>query len=252
MMRDSLSTAILRTLQAGRRQLSDEALASVAAFVRSQKSRGETFVNRGGKSDLYYTMFGWMLCYALQLSSDKNERKAYLDTFRDTTTLDELHLTVLTVCRLLDRLLSLPHFVPDSVLALLADDTPLRTFFETYQHHGSGGGTNAWAARLVTGSYREALTSAGEKALLTERLLDMQHESGGFLAHEASVMPDMLSTAVATFALKQVQVAPRYDVRPFVEAHWLDDGSFGATLLDEHGDVEYEFYGLLALGSLAN
>lgn len=242
MMRDSLSTAILRTLQAGRRQLSDEALASVAAFVRSQKSRGETFVNRGGKSDLYYTMFGWMLCYALDIDTNGAKRKVYLQSI-DESRLDALHLTVLTLCKMLDRLLSLPRFMPDAVLRMMADDEPLRRFFETYQQHGSGGGTNAWAARLVTATTTDAS--------LTERLLSMQHELGGFRAHEGVAMPDMLSTAVALFALYQTGVTPCYDVRPFVEAHWQEDGSFAATLLDEHGDVEYEFYGLLTLGSLA-
>lgn len=238
---ESLSYRLLQTLKRGTESLSQEAWQQVCRYVMSQRDENEAFVNRGGQTDLYYTLFGWMLCYALGISSDSTRRKAYLATF-DKERLDQLHQTVLTLCTMLDRMLSLPRFTPDAVLRLMADDAPLRTFFETYQRHGSGGGTNAWAARLVA--------ATAPDADLVNRLLAMQHESGGFLAHEGSAMPDMLSTAVATFALSRLKVQPRFDVSPFVEAHWMADGSFAATLLDEHGDAEYEFYGLLTIGSI--
>jgi hypothetical protein len=237
----SVSYHLLQTLKRGAERLGDEARQQVCRYVMSQRDESEAFMNRGGRADLYYTLFGWMLCYALGISSDGSRRKAYLATF-DTPRLNELYQTVLTLCRMLDRLLSLPRFTPDAVLRLAADDEPLQRFFVTYQRHGSGGGTNAWAARLVTAD--------GADAALRQRLLDMQHESGGFLAHEGAPMPDLLSTAVAVFALSQQHVSLPYDVHPFIEAHWQEDGSFVATLLDEYGDVEYMFYGLLAIGSL--
>lgn len=237
----STSYHLLQTLKRGAERLSDEARQQVCRYVTSQRDKSEAFMNRGGRADLYYTLFGWMLCYALGIRSDDIRRKSYLSTF-DATRLNELHQTVLTLCRTLDRLLSLPRFTPDTVLRLAADDEPLQRFFASYQRHGSGGGTNAWAARLVTADRADAA--------LVQRLLDMQHESGGFLAHEGAPMPDMLSTAVALFALSQQDVSLPCDVRPFLEAHWQKDGSFAATLLDDRGDVEYVFYGLLAIGSL--
>ena len=237
----SISYHLLLTLKRGTEILSDEARQQVCRYVMSQRDKSEAYMNRGGRADLYYTLFGWMLSYALGISSDGNQRKAYLATFY-ACRLDELHQTVLTLCQMMDRLLSLPRFTPAAVLRLAADDEPLQRFFASYQRHGSGGGTNAWAARL--------LTADGGDAALVQRLLDMQHESGGFLAHEGAPLPDLLSTAVALFALSQQHVCLPYDVHPFIEAHWQEDGSFAATLLDEYGDVEYVFYGLLAIGSL--
>lgn len=237
----SISYHLLQTLKRGAERLSDEARRQVCHYVMSQRDKSEAFMNRGRQPDLYYTLFGWMLCYALGISSDGDHRKAYLATF-DTNRLNNLYQTVLTLCQMLDRLLSLPRFTPDSVLRLLADDEPLRRFFEAYQRHGSGGGTNAWAARLTMAD--------GDDAVLVQRLLAVQHESGGFLAHENAPMPDLLSTAVALFALSLQSVSLPYDVHPFIEAHWQEDGSFVATLLDEYGDVEYVFYGLLAIGSI--
>ena len=241
-MNSELTYHLLQTLRQGTERLGDEALLRICQFVKGQRMSDEAFMNRRGQADLYYTMFGWMLCYALSIPSDRNKRKSFLKTI-DTERLDTLHQTVLTLCYMLDKLLSLPSFTPDAILKLMADDKPLQQFFESYQQHGSGIGTNAWAAKSV-------MTTEGDAALLTGKILSMQHESGGFLAHEGVAMPDMLSTAVALFALQEQGISPRYDATPFIEAHWLEDGSFVATLLDHQSDVEYVFYGLLSLGSL--
>jgi hypothetical protein len=78
---------------------------------------------------------------------------------------------------------------------------------------------------------------------------------GGFRADPDTELPDMLSTAVALFALKVcgVDMTPYQSrARHFIEDHWLPDGSFSATLFDDVGDCEYAYYGLLALGAIAD
>lgn len=232
---------LLQTLRQSTQRLSPEAFSLVARYVESQRVEGEAFKDRGGKADLYYTLFGWMLVYALGIPSDRQQRKAFLDGV-NIQRLDDLHQTVYKLCSLLDKLLSLPKFTPDAVLRIFANDEALNQFFTAYQRHGSGGGTNAKAARLAN--------ATKATADLTEPLLAMQDETGGFRAHAGAPFPDLLSTSVAVFALHLHHIAPRYDVKPFIEAHWQDDGCFAASLLDGFGDVEYEFYGLLALGSI--
>ncbi len=81
-------------------------------------------------------------------------------------------------------------------------------------------------------------------------LRDLQNSLGGFRAVADSPVPDLLSTATALFMLHCYGVEPKYSAEDFVEAHWLDSGGFSATLLDELSDVEYTFYGLLALGAI--
>jgi len=79
--------------------------------------------------------------------------------------------------------------------------------------------------------------------------------SGGFKADPQAKLPDMLSTSVALFALKicNADISSFQKMsRQFVEDHWMPDGSFSATLLDEQGDCEYTYYGLLALGALSD
>jgi hypothetical protein len=122
--------------------------------------------------------------------------------------------------------------------------------------------------RVETGGYgnikgsRQAMVNATVAALAVKGQLcgyradddvkflhSLQDESGGFYAGYSSPVPDLLSTATALFMLKCYGVAPRVNANDFIDAHWLPSGGFCATLPDETCDVEYTFYGLLALGA---
>lgn len=78
--------------------------------------------------------------------------------------------------------------------------------------------------------------------------------AGGFKADQNSPLPDLLSTAVALFALRVCGTDMqkyRQSSREFITNHWLENpGCFTGTLADETGDCEYTYYGLLALGSI--
>ncbi len=82
-------------------------------------------------------------------------------------------------------------------------------------------------------------------------LQGLQQESGGFAAAADSPIPDLLSTATALFMLRCYNMQPEISPLDFIDAHWLDSGGFSATLLEETSDVEYTFYGLLALGTMS-
>ena len=81
-------------------------------------------------------------------------------------------------------------------------------------------------------------------------LRDTQDETGGFKAGRGAPVPDILSTATTLFLMGCYDIRPVRPVHDFIEAHWLDSGGFSATLLEDSSDVEYVFYGLLALGAL--
>lgn len=80
-------------------------------------------------------------------------------------------------------------------------------------------------------------------------LCQRQHPSGGFYASDMAPIPDLLSTAVALFTLRLIG-AKAVDASDFIQVHWLDSGGFAPTLYDDYSDVEYVFYGLLALGTV--
>lgn len=225
-------------IEQGRKMLGDEASALICRYVESQRTENEAFINRGGKEELYYTMFGWMLCRALGLKSVSRKRKTFLQNV-DKTNLDDRHRAVYRLCRGLHLLWQMPRPFADGIHGIVGDGGVLADFFASYLQHGSGTGANAWAVATLAGR-REA----------TEKLLALQDVSGGFRAHDGAPFPDLLSTAVALFALAEYGLCPSYGSRDFIRAHWLPDGGFAPTLFDDRSDVEYVFYGLLALGSV--
>jgi hypothetical protein len=84
-------------------------------------------------------------------------------------------------------------------------------------------------------------------------LISFASESGGFRAFQHLEQADMLSTAVALFALKNADC----DIRiltpgclDFIQQNFVD-GAFLSGDGDQTADLEYTFYGLLALGALA-
>ena len=64
-MKTTISTRLMHTLYGGKKRLGSEALLRLSCFVESQKTEGDTFVNKRGEVDLYYTSFGWLLSYVL-------------------------------------------------------------------------------------------------------------------------------------------------------------------------------------------
>ena len=85
-------------------------------------------------------------------------------------------------------------------------------------------------------------------------LLAQIHPEGGFKAMPGAPLPDLLSTAVALHALDGMQVsfaAHKDSLLDFVDTLWSADGGFHGHWADDALDVEYTYYGLLALGHLA-
>ncbi len=85
-------------------------------------------------------------------------------------------------------------------------------------------------------------------------LLAQQHPGGGFLAAPGAPLPDLLSTAVALHALDGMQVsfaAFKESLLDYIDTLWSAEGGFHGHWAEDILDVEYTYYGLLALGHLA-
>jgi len=78
--------------------------------------------------------------------------------------------------------------------------------------------------------------------------------SGGILAFPQAPVPDLLSTAVALHALDGLQVnfqSKKEKMLDFIDSLWTAEGGFHGSWEDDDLDIEYTYYGLLALGHLA-
>ena len=210
--------------------MTPEAQQTVQAFVASQKT-ANGYMNAGGHEDAYYGQFGRVL-------------EAVFSPFK-----------VL-------RLPKQPLVVKES----MGRDTIYGQFFAflekdmRFDTKGLELGENACRTSRPSPSFSPGTNAVccilamqyqmGEQldTAQVEWLQQRQDETGGFYASEVAPIPDMLSTAVALFTLRLIGAEFR-DATQFIQAHWLDNGGFAPTLLDDYSDVEYVFYGLLALGT---
>ncbi len=84
-----------------------------------------------------------------------------------------------------------------------------------------------------------------------EWLKEQIQPHGGFLAGENVPVADVLSTATSLFALEitgEVSDEIKSKAVEFVNLHWDDSGGFFGSIADQIPDLEYTFYGLLAIG----
>jgi prenyltransferase beta subunit len=113
------------------------------------------------------------------------------------------------------------------------------------------GSTNA-AAAAITLLHQLNMPVNGSSATW---LLKQIHADGGFLAMPLAPIPDLLSTATALHALACLDAALPAPAKErcldFLDSLWTAEGGFHGHWADDHLDIEYTFYGLLALGHLA-
>ena len=204
-------------LRKGWKRLNKDAQQQVRQYLLSQR-RAEGYLNAGGQVDAYYTQFGKVL-----------------EAVQSPIKVLWLPKKPLVVKESMGR-----DTIYGQFFAFLSGDSYIIPQTSDIKHLTSTAACCILAMQHQTG---EALDTA-----LISWLKERQDETGGFRASEVSPVPDLLSTAVALFTLRLIGEQPQSASR-FIEAHWLDMGSFAPTLLDEYSDVEYLFYGLLALGS---
>lgn len=291
MIRNTISARLFRTLQKGKEQLSAEALSRISDFVESCRTEEDSFIDKSGKPDLYYTLFGWTLSYLLGIKISAEKMDLYLSN-QNRGSLDLIHYAAYMRCRMIRLMMKegkaglllrslfstnikalndfrgLPHDDRQSpytqfVWLSLLEDAGQRIkekysmihSLEDYHLPGGGYMNTKDGLTATTNATVAALAIKGELAGYRENedilyLRNRQDASGGFTAAEVSPIPDLLSTATALFMLSCYGIKPNYPARDFIETHWQDSGGFSATLLDEKSDVEYTFYGLLALGAI--
>lgn len=209
--------------------MTPDAQRAMRIFVASQKT-AHGYMNAGGHEDAYYGQFGQVL-------------EAVFSPFRLPAT--GIHLSV-PESRKQDT-------VYGRFFVFLEQEMKFSTRCAKFRDKSfcalptslSGSTTNAVCCVLAMQHQMGMQSDETYVKWLQQR----QDESGGFRASEEAPIPDLLSTAVALFTLRLLG-ATVGDAMPFVQAHWLESGGFAPTLLDDYSDVEYIFYGLLALGCL--
>lgn len=317
----NINQQILTSLIKAKSQLSNEALESIKSFINSQKHAKGGFINRSGKTDPYYSIFGLTLSYVFNVPVDYKHEVEFLNKWKQNNSIDFIHaISILQCSYLLEAIklsqkfehiasaLSKSWIIQQSIGFQLAKR--IRKNYKDLlllvaNHKSESGGyhhvneqtsssvyanflvyclfedlhfSRLWRKtiaksclnlQLADGSFvnhpesKEGITSNTAAALMlihqenfeddmaSKWLKSMQITNGGFLAGKQVPIADTLSTATALFALKSANKSNGIQITKaieFVNLHWSENGGFFGSIADQHPDIEYTFYALLAIG----
>jgi hypothetical protein len=286
--------------------LDEQGQTEVFQFLKSQQNADGGFKDRGGRSDLYYSLFG-MLILESEVRSQKSEvekansRESFSEFVEEQPVTRNLQLITESKEMLkwfIQRQSSneVSGFIEQCCLALLQKELRInriqrtktllkltRSFWkERYSINLSYRSfvlfltldavlpfrgllqrfSGKMLSRVDVNEHSPCSEIAAKVFLLKmlgkdgsdeqQLLRSFASESGGFRAFQHLEQADMLSTAVALFALKNADCDIRVltpDCLDFIQQNF-NNGAFLSGDGDQTTDLEYTFYGLLALGVL--
>ena len=263
----SIEKILLKSFEILDKQTLNEIETKTTSFVTA----GGAFCDRACKSDLYYSLFGMFVWEPFNQGQINQKLKVYIQNI-DFRTLEDVHffsysiifsrlkadfLTKTQLKRHLKKLLSnrktnsdYQLFMGFLALYYLQDYLGI---FNLLSRINPGRGNNDLPCPVRAAELILAKIKGLQTIRLQEQIMQFFYKGGSFKALKNSHTGDLLSTAVALFALKFADADLR-SIKPacleYIDSLY-SDGSFTATQLDNETDIEYTFYGLLALGSLA-
>ncbi len=254
--------------------LHDDSISDLQKFVRSRQHSSGGFVDRAGNPDLYYTLFGFYLAKALGLYELLIASGNYAKNVCRNNTPDGVHLQCAAIIiselsedkrpikalrkeirrNLAGRMNKQPEYSAFVTLLTCLHTGDYLAVLKVMRHlkqleeNDKLPSTVIAALVVINSSFNRPVEN------LIKKLLDYYDTNGGFKAVKAAPVTDMLSTAVSLYALRYagydlIKIKP--ECMGFIDSHFIDDGFF-SNILDRDPDIEYTFYGLLALGSLAD
>ena len=254
----------LKTCSAGFARMTDEAQNALRGVVQLMQKPDGLFPDRNGHGDLYYTLFGLCLAFVSDAKIDRDTCEKALERMAPA---DLVHRAALAHSRNLLKLMNLPRAIrklPFSAPKLDFPDLPDSAFpqgdrfspYSCFLRNDTSADLTPY--RLQNGLYSNLKGSEEYGVAATAAALCLHPDETTAAALAGLQNPDgtfpggdLLSAAVALYALKRAGRKPDYDVRGFLSGCFRADGLFGAVPGDPSGDLEYTVYGLLAMGATA-
>jgi prenyltransferase beta subunit len=172
----------------------------VAGFLRARVNPDGGFQDRAGVSDLYYTVFGLDALTALQEPLPVEHTAAYLQTFRDSSALDFVHVACLA------RAWAALRRPPPAALAdeLIARIEGCRSDDGGYATTPGAAHGSAYAAYLALGAYQDLGRALPAGAALVESLQRLHAADGSYGNHPGMLSGMTTTTAAAILVLRQL------------------------------------------------
>ncbi len=264
---------LIATVHSGFLALDETVQKEIRLFIQSQQDEKGGFVDRAGMPDLYYSLFGLWLSMATEQIDIQNKLKNFvndlnvsdskspvedlalllikseLDSNSKKRSISSIIKTVLKKGRTIE--LSYQFFLISLAIDAVGKNKRRYYFFARiclFFYKPKGAIPCSLNAALV---YARMMLGLNARSM-QKKLETFSLNTGGFKAFETVKTADSLSTGVALFVLKETAydmrlIAPR--CLDFIQSNY-SEGAFLSGDGDQTKDLEYTFYGLLALGSL--
>jgi len=253
--------------------LDENAANGFKTYITGSIHHSGGFVDKAGKPDLYYTLFGVFLAEAFELRDVLKATAEYVEhEIRNTEPVGvNLHCASILISKYsFDKKLkrnlqkkirtNLDHGlikqpVYGMFLTLLACyySGDIMGLLKVKKHLHNLSGNEILPSTVIAAMTVLQHIFGQPTADLINKLHDFYDSRGGFRAVKTAPVPDLLSTAVTLYAYYFTQQDLRTikpDCLSFIDS-LHHEGGFGANILDPEPDIEYTFYGILGLGSLA-
>jgi hypothetical protein len=248
------------------------AIETLKEYVKSTQTQSGGFADKAGKADIYYTLFGHYLADALELKEMIPSIGNFVETRIRQNNLSDIHLycAAILYARLGNDQLqvkTLREKVRYRIKEQLNKQPGYGAFLNLLTCYYLQDYKNLYHIRKQLGAFNMhtsmpcpvvaallILQRSFDKPVneLKKAVLSFYRANGGFNATQEAPVPDLLSTGVALYALRFAGADLRRikpDCFDFVDFLYKD-GGFGGNVIDRDPDIEYTFYGLLALGAL--
>ncbi len=253
--------------------LDSEMISEIRSFILSKQTSEGGFADRGGKTDLYYTLFGYYIAEALSVSGVMEPLKKYIKEQVTTNNLSGvyLHCGAILYAKLIGKDHMTEKMRKQIVAGLRKTDSKQPEYSGFLAMLALYYLEDFYSIQRVVNQYKRSfkpeahpcpvtaatailLGMAGNQNTgIADVLKTFYRNNGGFAAVHHAPSEDLLSTGVSLYALQFLDTDLRLikpDCLIFVDGLY-DGGGFRSTRSDYLTDVEYTFYGLLALGSLS-
>lgn len=265
---------LISYLRKGFEVLDDKAQNELFRFLQESQHKDGGFKDRAEFPDLYYSLFGCWMAQATDQKDLLQNLRQYIASQQETELgiVERMALILIrsdlnkqskkySIIRLFKMLrrdgknlnLSYQFFLFTLVIDTVGKSQNLFYFFARivlFFYHPKNDLPCSLFAALVFARKKVGLSVRKQQ----QQLLDFAIENGGFKAFHHVQNSDMLSTGVALFSLVETDADLRL-LKPATLDFIQNNYSTGAFLSgdgDHTRDLEYTFYGLLALGSLVN
>jgi hypothetical protein len=259
--RNSIEDVLARSVMI----LDSQTIIEIKSFIKDQQTSTGGFADRGGNSDLYYSLFGCYVAEALGIDEIKPMLKEYVIKVISAENLSGVNLKCALILHAKlfgDRTLPSHLLRNDTLTAQYADFINMLAYYYSEDFISLYRVMRKLKARNTSTELPCSVTAAnliirectGKNYEEPWKQMQAFYRNGSFLAFSKAPLGDLLSTGVALYALRfagsdMSLIKP--DCLMYIDLLY-SCGGFCATTIDMGPDVEYTFYGLLALGSLSD